>query len=411
VTRAPIEPDNFDGRGRPEGQLLLSSAAALPSTGAIPSRTGLFLYSIKDRKESSLATEISGLAVSADGSKALVKQDQAYNLYEVKPDAKDKKTVLPPGLAGRPRAGRGVEGGVRPRSGAAYRDFFYVKNMHGYDWKALGERYRRPSPRTWAIAPTSTTWLGELVAELSVGHAYIEGVDWQAPERPKVGLPGARFELDRAAAAYRIARIFKGSKQEDPLSLSAHRGGRGREAGDYVLEIDGIELKGNDDPYRLLRHKTDLVTLTLNARPAFEGARKTSYRPIQSEEALLYLAQVEENRERVSKLTNGRVGYLHVPDMGPGGGYEFLKWFYPQIRKEGLVVDVRSNGGGNISPWLIERLDTRLLGTGFSRMDDYAQTYPQTVFHGPMAWPAERERPPRTATSFPTCSGRPASVR
>jgi len=73
-----------------------------------------------------------------------------------------------------------------------------------------------------------------------------------------------------------------------------------------------------------------------------------------------------------------------VPDMGPSGGYEFLKWFYPQIRKEGLVVDVRSNGGGNISPWLIERLDTRLLGTGFSRMDDYAETYPQTVFHGPM---------------------------
>jgi len=382
VTRAPIEPDNFDGVVALKGQLLFVRRGA-PFYGRDPEpKPGLFLYSIKDRKESSLATDISGLAVSADGSKALVKQDQAYNLYEVKPDAKDKKTVSLQGLqVDRVPAEEWRE--VFDEVWRRYRDFFYVKNMHGYDWKALGERYRALLPYVGHRSDLNYV-LGELVAELNVGHAYIEGGDWQAPERPKVGLPGARFELDRSAGRYRIARIFKGSNEEDRYRSPLTEVGVDAKAGDYVLEIDGVDLKANDDPYRLLRHKTDLVTLTLNTRPVLAGSRKTSYRPIQSEEALLYFAQVEENRERVSKLTNGRVGYLHVPDMGPSGGYEFLKWFYPQIRKEGLVVDVRSNGGGNISPWLIERLDTRLLGTGFSRMDDYAETYPQTVFHGPM---------------------------
>jgi tricorn protease len=202
-------------------------------------------------------------------------------------------------------------------------------------------------------------------------------------ERPKLGLPGARFELDEAAGRYRIGRIFKGQNEEERYRSPLTEVGVDVKLGDYVLAIDGIELKANDDPYRLLRHKTDPVTLTVNSRPSLDGARKTSYRPVASEEALLYLQQVNANRERVDRLSNGRVGYLHVPDMGEAGSYEFLKWFYPQLRKEGLVVDVRSNGGGNVSQWLIERLDTKLLGTSFGRIDDYLDTYPQTVFYGP----------------------------
>jgi tricorn protease len=149
-----------------------------------------------------------------------------------------------------------------------------------------------------------------------------------------------------------------------------------------VLEVDGVELVGTDDPYRLLRYKTDPVTLTLNATPTLAGARKTTYRPVTSEESLLYLDFVNGARERVARLSNGRAGYLHVPDMGAPGIYEFIKWFYPQIRKEGLVVDVRSNGGGNVSQWIIERLDTKLLGTRFGRFSEEPGTYPETVFYG-----------------------------
>jgi tricorn protease len=148
--------------------------------------------------------------------------------------------------------------------------------------------------------------------------------------------------------------------------------------------VDGVELKGDDDPYRLLRNKTDVVTLTVNARPSLEGSRKVQYKPIDSEDNLLYLDWVLDNRERVAKATNGRVAYVHVPDMGAPGIYEFIKWYYGQIRAEGLIVDVRSNGGGNVSPWIIERLDTKLMGTRFGYASDFPTTYPQTAFYGPM---------------------------
>ncbi|MFX0201876.1 MAG: S41 family peptidase, partial [Candidatus Hodarchaeota archaeon] len=138
----------------------------------------------------------------------------------------------------------------------------------------------------------------------------------------------------------------------------------------------------NDNPYRLLQHKTDPVTLTLNSQPTLKDARKVTYKPITSEASLLYLEWINGNREKVAKMTDGRVGYLHLPDMSSSGIYEFIKWFYPQIRKEGLIVDVRSNGGGNVSQWIIKRLDTRLLGTRFGYASDQPRTYPYTVFHG-----------------------------
>jgi tricorn protease len=108
------------------------------------------------------------------------------------------------------------------------------------------------------------------------------------------------------------------------------------------------------------------------------------YRPLDSEENLLYLDWLLTTRAQVAQATNGRVAYLHIPDMGGPGIYEFIKWYYGQIRAEGLIVDVRSNGGGNVSPWIIERLDTKLLGTRFGYASELPSTYPQTVFHGPM---------------------------
>ncbi len=114
------------------------------------------------------------------------------------------------------------------------------------------------------------------------------------------------------------------------------------------------------------------------------SAREVTYEPIRREDRLLYLEWVNQNREKGSEMSDGRVGYLHVPNMGASGIAEFIKWFYPQIRKEGLVVDVRSNGGGNVSQWIIERLDNKLLGTRFGRVTDGVGTYPNTTFYGHM---------------------------
>jgi tricorn protease len=380
VTRVPIEGDNVDGLAVGKGHLLYTVVGAPFYGRDSATKPTLKLYSFKDRKESTLAENATGWALSRDGAKVLVRQEDKYNLYDVKPDAKDKKAVSTKGLmVDRVPAEEWRQ--FFDETWRRYRDFFYVQNMHGYDWKAIGDRYRALLPHVAHRADLNYV-LGEMVAELNIGHTYIQGGDYEIPARPKVALPGARFELDPASGRFRIARILQGHNQEDVYRAPLTEVGVDARVGDYVLEIDGVELKGDDDPYRLLRHKTDPVTLTLNARPVLEGARKTTYRPIASEEPLLYLQWTSANREKVTKLTSGRAGYLHIPDMGAPGIYEFIKWFYPQVRKEGLVVDVRSNGGGNVSQWIIERLDSKLLGTRFGRRSEYPGTYPGTVFHG-----------------------------
>ena len=382
VTRAPIEPANIDGLSVTKEHLIYRSSGAVFYGRDSYEKSKLKIFTFEKREDKVLVKDISNYALSADGKKLLVQQEKAYHLFDVKPevDEKDKKTISTKALiVDRVPAQEWEE--IFNEVWRRYRDFFYVKNMHGYDWKAIGDRYR-----TWLkhVAHRSDLnyVLGEMVAELSAGHCYISGGDFEIPERPKVGLSGARFELDEKAGRYRILKIFKGDIEEEKYQAPLMEVGVDAQVGDYVLAIDGEELKGSDNPYRLLQHKTNPVTLTLNSKPAFKDARRVTYKPITSEANLLYLEWVHGNLQKVADMTGGRVGYMHLPDMGSSGIYEFIKWYYPQIRKEGLIVDVRSNGGGNVSQWIIERLDTRLLGTRFDYASDMPGTYPATVFHG-----------------------------
>lgn len=380
VVALPIDADNIGALAVAGKHLLYTVSSAGYYGRPAEAKPRLELFDFEKRDSSVLAEEVSGWAVSADGSKALVRNGSAFNRLDVTPKGGEKKPVSTAGLKVDRIPAEEWEA-IFDEVWRRYRDFFYVRNLHGYDWSAIGERYRRWLPHL-AHRSDLNYVLSEMIAELNVGHAYIDGGDFDLPERPKIGLPGARFELDPAAGRYRIAEIYRGNNEESRYRSPLTEVGVDARVGDYVLAIDGEELTGEDNPYRLLRHKTDPVTLTLNARPNLEGARRTTFRPLDDEGSLLYLRWVDGNRRYVAEKTGGRVGYLHIPDMGAAGAYEFIKWFYPQIRKEGMVVDVRSNGGGNISQWIIERLDSKLLGTRFGYSSDHPQTYPYTVFHG-----------------------------
>ena len=179
-------------------------------------------------------------------------------------------------------------------------------------------------------------------------------------------------------------KVYKGQNEEERYRSPLTEVGVDAKEGDYILAIDGEELTAAKNPYELLRNKANRpVQLTLNSRPSSDGARQISFRPITSESNLIYLDWVTRNREAVSQATNGRVGYIHVPDMGAPGIREFIKYFYPQIRKQALIVDVRGNGGGNVSRMLIERLRRELLGTDFDRVSEFTSTYPDGVLYGP----------------------------
>ncbi len=385
VARAPVEADNYSSlTANKEGLFYMRGGA--PYYGRESERkSALMVFNLKDRKATELADEVSGYALSSDGSKVLVRQGEALNLYDASSKGKDSKKTVPTAGLMVDRVPKQEWIQIFNEVWRRYRDYFYVENMHGYDWMALRRQYGQLLEFVAHRADLNYV-MGEMVAELNVGHTYITGGDWQVPERPKVALPGCRFDLDAASGRYRIARIFAGQNEEERYRSPLTEVGVDARVGDYVLAIDGQDLDLHENPYRLLRNKADRpVDLTLNEKPEKDGARKVTYRPITSETELQYLNRVAANRARVDKLSNGRIGYMHLPNMGAEGIREFIKWYYGQVRKEGLIIDDRANGGGNVSQMVLERLRRTLLGTEYSRNSDYPGTYPAVVFTGPMA--------------------------
>jgi tricorn protease len=384
VARVPLEGNNYGQLTAKNGHLLYVVGPAAYYGRAPEKPASLRIFSLKDRKETVLAEDMNGYELSSDGSKALVAQGAAFNLFDASPGGdKNKKSVSTAGLMV-DRVPAEEWNQIFNEVWRRYRDFFYVENMHGFDWEALREQYR-PLLEYVAHRSDLNYVIAEMIAELTVQHAYIEGGDWNIPPRPRAALPGARFEPDRAAGRYKIGRIFEGQNEEDIYRSPLTEIGMNVSAGDYVLAIDGESLTISDDPYKLLRNKAvNPVQMTINSKPTLEGAHTVSFRPIADESNLIYLDWVNKNRRKVAELSGGRIGYIHIPDMGAPGIREFIKWYYGQIRSEGLIVDVRANGGGNVSRMLIERLRRKLLALGYSRTVDEATTYPDQVFLGPM---------------------------
>ena len=380
VVRLPVPFDNYVGlsAGNDRVFFIRTGAQFYGRGGDLP--TEIQTFSFDDRETRTLAEDAGGYAVSHDREKVLVLAGGGYQLHNASGQG-DPQTISTAGLqVDRVPAEEWAQ--IFDEVWRRFRDFFYVDNMHGYDWEALREQYR-PWLEHVAHRSDLNYVIGEMVAELSVGHAYIAGGDWESPDRPQVALPGAVFELDRRAGRYQLAEIFEGHNEEPRYRAPLTEVGVDARVGDYVLAIDGEELRGDANPYRLLVHKADRpVRLTLNTVPSVDDAREVTIQPITSEVSLRYLDEVTANRRKVDAATAGRVGYMHIPDMGANGIQEFIKYFYGQIRKDGLIIDVRGNGGGNVSAMLIQRLSRELLGTRFSRTDDTAGTYPTTVFHG-----------------------------
>ncbi|MGA2135204.1 MAG: S41 family peptidase [Bryobacteraceae bacterium] len=385
AARVPLEASNYTGL-EVKGDGLVYAVVPEPYYGrAAPTKASVRIFAFKDRKETTIADDISYFVVSRDGSRVLVRQEQAWNVYDATATGASTKKTVPTAdlmLEKDPVAEwKDIFNEVWRR----YRDFFYAPNMHGYDWEAIRARYSELLPYV-AHRSDLNYVIGEMISELTVQHAYIDGGDLQIPPRPHAGLPGARFAVDAKSGRYRIDKIFAGQNEEDTYRSPLTEIGVDAKVGDYVLAVNGEDVTTKDDIYKFLRHAGDApVILMLNHAPSLAGARKVTYKPLSSETNLVYFDWVEKNRRMVDELSKGRIGYMHLPDMGANGIREFIKWYYPQLRKEALLIDDRANGGGNISRMVIQRLTRTLLSTQYSRTLETPGVYPDSVFIGPKA--------------------------
>ncbi|MBV9214989.1 MAG: PD40 domain-containing protein [Acidobacteria bacterium] len=384
AVKVPLPADNYGNLSANKGNLIYTVTGAFYNGRASDVQPSLRIYSIKDRKETTLATPAGNYALSSDGTKLITAGPGGFAEYDANPQGdRSRKSISTAGMVTEVdpvKEWNQIFNEVWRR----YRDWFYVENMHGFNWQQIRDDYAKWLPYV-AHRSDLNYVLSEMQSELTVQHAYITGGDFNLPPRVHVALPGARFELDKASNRYKISKIFAGENEEDIYRSPLTEVGSTANVGDYVLSINGEDVTGDRDIYSYLRGKADsTVTFMVNGTPSIQGAHAVTFRPVTAETDLIYMDWVDGNRRRVDQLSGGRLGYLHIPDMGPAGIREFIKWYYPQLNKEGLVVDVRANGGGNVSRMIIERLARKVLGINFTRGNQDATTYPDGAFLGPM---------------------------
>ena len=315
----------------------------------------LHLFDLEKEKETELG-EVAGFRVSADRKKMLVKVGSELAILDLpsaKLDLADRKLSL---TDLKVRLDRRAEWNqIYNECWRQMRDFLFDPKLHGVDWEGMRRRYEPLLAHVQHRADL-TFIIGEMIGELNIGHAYVGGGDLPKPERIPLGLLGAVIRPD-ASGYFRIERILRGQNWDPKYRSPLTEIGVAIRPGDYIVAVQGKTTRGMTDLYSALVGTAGKpVVLRVNREPQEDGARDQTVIPTADEQPLYYLEWVLSNIEKVDKASGGKIGYVHIPDMGVPGLNEFTKFYYPQLHKEALVVDCRGNGGGNVSPMIIERL-------------------------------------------------------
>ncbi len=262
------------------------------------------------------------------------------------------------------------------------RDFFYAPNMHGVDWNAIYRKYEAMLPDCASRADLSYI-IGELIAELNVGHAYYFGGDYEESPTVSVGMLGCDFEM--GDGAYRISKIYQGGPWDADARGPLSEQGVGVSVGDYLLAVNGVPLDPEQDPWAAFQGLAgSTVTLKVSSKPKIDDEARDVYVDLLgSESDLRYRAWVEDRRAYVEEKTDGRVGYIYVPDTGVNGQDELVRQFVGQLEKDALIIDERWNGGGQIPTRFIELLNRQLASYWTMRYIDEVVPTPEYSNYGP----------------------------
>ncbi|HSO26829.1 MAG TPA: S41 family peptidase, partial [Anaerolineales bacterium] len=274
------------------------------------------------------------------------------------------------------------------------RDQFWTPDMSKVDWEAVYKRYR-PLVERVASRDEFSDLIWEMQGELGTSHAYESGGDYRPGPYYSQGFLGADYAFDHEQNAWRITHIYRGDAW-DPNHDSPLQGpGINVQVGDYLLAVNGRTLDATFSPAAALVFQArEEVSLTLRSQPAGSGEREgnqeepvertVTVRALGSENNVRYRAWVRANRKQVHAASDGRVGYIHIPDMGLSGYAEFHRGYLAEVDRPALIIDVRFNRGGNVSGLLLEKLARRRLGYTVSRWGQLPIPYPDESPAGPM---------------------------
>jgi tricorn protease len=262
------------------------------------------------------------------------------------------------------------------------RDHFWREDMSKVDWQGVYNRYEPLLERLGAREELSDL-IWEMQGELGASHAYVFGGDVRFPPQYGVGKLAADFEYDEKAKAYRITNIVRGDCWQEKFGSPLYAPGLNINEGDMVWAVNGRACDKTSRPEsHLINMAGQEIQLTVSDGKG-KAKRNVTVQTLRSQYMARYREWVEKNRAYVHKKTKGKVGYIHIPDMSPFGFSEFHRGFLGELDREGLVVDVRFNGGGHVSQLLIEKLARRRLGYDQCRWFGLA-TYPEDAAQGPM---------------------------
>ncbi|MBN2175065.1 MAG: PDZ domain-containing protein [Bacteroidales bacterium] len=340
----------------------------------------LKMYDLKDKKEIELG-EYGSYLISADHKKMVLNNRSKYAIIDL-PKSKINTTDYVDLSNMKVWVNFREEWNqIFDEAWRQMRDFFFDPNMHGVDWLAVHTKYQ-PLVSYVNNRNDLNYIIGEMIGELNIGHAYVNGGDKPSPERIKTGLLGAEISRHKSGY-YQIDKILRGENWTKDTRSPLTEVGVDVNEGDFIIKVNGKSTKNMTDIFAsLIGTAGQQVELTVSSSPNEEDTRDVIVIPTDDESNLYYYNWVQSNLKKVDEATDGQVGYIHIPDMSTQGLNEFVKYYYPQLKKRGLIIDDRGNGGGNVSPMIIERLRRELTMMRISR-NGSPRTTPAGLQYGP----------------------------
>jgi tricorn protease len=393
ILAVPLPPRNYYDLQTGEAGTLLAVAADAPLPGSPFSQgASVHRFDLKERRADVVIGGVEAFEMARSGKKYLYSQKGRWLIGTLKPMTPAGSPSPPPsagGVSDKAMPTQDIQIRVKPlaewsqmyrEAWRIEREFFYDPKLHGLDLEKTREKY---APYVEAVASRMDLnyLFAEMLGEMTVGHLGVGGGDMPRAQRVPSGLLGADYAIENGR--YRFARVYSGENWNPQLQAPLTQPGVNVKSGEYLLAVDGREIKGTDNIFKFFEAKAGKqVVLTVGPEPKMEGTREVTVVPISSETALRNFAWIEDNRRYVERATKGKVAYVYMPDTAFGGYTYFNRYFYAQVGRDALIVDERFNGGGMLATDIIERFQRKLMSLVATR-DGEDEVQPQGAIFGP----------------------------